>query len=257
MTSFTSLFVFGIPGQFAGSFRFLTRWLFLTGITLALPAISLKAAPLTADDYDLIPLDGWTVYIEKSLSSVEYPRREAAIQLLRRKLSGVRKSVPAGAFNKLKQIPIWISRNSDAGAAYHPSAQWLLDNGRVVEMEKSIEIQNVDNFIDWAGVQPQMILHELAHAFHDRYAVKGFENILIRRAYATAVKSGDYRRVLYAQGGRKRHYALTNDREYFAECTEAYFGKNDFYPFNRKQFKAFDRAGYRMVERIWKVKSRR
>ena len=30
-----------------------------------------------------------------------------------------------------------------------------------------------------------------------------------------------------------RHYALTNHKEFFAEMSEAYFGMNDFFPFNR------------------------
>ena len=44
--------------------------------------------------------------------------------------------------------------------------------------------------------------------------------------------------------------------EFFAEATEAYFGKNDFQPFNKRQLRAFDSKSYRMVERAWGVKSR-
>ena len=33
------------------------------------------------------------------------------------------------------------------------------------------------------------------------------------------------------------HYAATNHKEYFAEATEAYFYKNDFYPFVRGELK--------------------
>ena len=49
----------------------------------------------------------------------------------------------------------------------------------------------------------------------------------------------------------QRAYALTNAKEYFAELTEAYYGFNDFYPFNREQLQAFDPAGYALVEQAW------
>ncbi len=34
-----------------------------------------------------------------------------------------------------------------------------------------------------------------------------------------------------------KHYALTNYKEFFAETPEAYFGVNDFFPFNRAGLK--------------------
>ena len=48
-----------------------------------------------------------------------------------------------------------------------------------------------------------------------------------------------------------RHYALNNDEEYFAETTEAYFGKNDFFPFERAELKEFDPTGYALMEEVW------
>jgi len=44
--------------------------------------------------------------------------------------------------------------------------------------------------------------------------------------------------VLFVAGGKRKHYALTNEREFFAEMTEAYFGMNDFAPFNRGELLA-------------------
>jgi hypothetical protein len=39
--------------------------------------------------------------------------------------------------------------------------------------------------------------------------------------------------------------------EYFSECSEAYFGQNDFYPFVRAELKEFDRAGYALMVKEW------
>ncbi len=41
--------------------------------------------------------------------------------------------------------------------------------------------------------------------------------------------------------------------ESFAECSEAYFGKNDLQLFDREELKAFDPVGYEMVEKVWGV----
>ena len=49
----------------------------------------------------------------------------------------------------------------------------------------------------------------------------------------------------------QRAYALTDDKEYFAELTEAYYGVNDFYPFTRDQLLSFDIAGYTLIEQAW------
>jgi hypothetical protein len=46
---------------------------------------------------------------------------------------------------------------------------------------------------------------------------------------------------------------LTNRFEYFAECSEAYFGRNDFYPYLRADFKSFDPIGFAAVEQVWGI----
>ena len=42
---------------------------------------------------------------------------------------------------------------------------------------------------------------------------------------------------------------MTTPQEYFAELTEACFGKNDFYPFNRNELKEHDPGGYVVIEK--------
>lgn len=219
------------------------RFLILLGLLLA------KASALTAADYDTRQIQGWTVHVEKSLET--YPRKAEALDLLDRSLVQVTKLVPATAIPKLKLVPIWMSRNVAPGACYHPSVDWLKQNGRVVEMARSIELQNVDHFLDWSAAQPLMVLHELAHAWQDRELPQGYGNADVKRAFDAAKASGKYEKVRYVGGGEKKHYALTNPMEYFAECSEAYFGKNDFQPFDREELKAFDPVGYEMIGKVW------
>jgi dipeptidyl-peptidase-4 len=43
--------------------------------------------------------------------------------------------------------------------------------------------------------------------------------------------------------------------EYFAESTEAYFGKNDFFPFNQKELKENDPHMHDLIQKLWNVPS--
>jgi Mlc titration factor MtfA (ptsG expression regulator) len=48
-----------------------------------------------------------------------------------------------------------------------------------------------------------------------------------------------------------RAYALANPQEYFAEGTEAFFGRNDFYPFTREDLLKEDPGMHRLLRRLW------
>jgi hypothetical protein len=48
-----------------------------------------------------------------------------------------------------------------------------------------------------------------------------------------------------------RHYALADHREFFGEMTEAYFGSNDFFPFNRAELMTAEPRIYQLLETIW------
>jgi dipeptidyl-peptidase-4 len=52
-----------------------------------------------------------------------------------------------------------------------------------------------------------------------------------------------------------KHYGLTNHKEYFAEATEAYFYRNDFYPFVRAELKQYDPDMHVLLEKIWENKA--
>lgn len=51
------------------------------------------------------------------------------------------------------------------------------------------------------------------------------------------------------------HYAATNHKEYFAECSEAYFStrrfRNDYFPYINAELRGYDPVAYAMCESIW------
>jgi hypothetical protein len=98
-----------------------------------------------------------------------------------------------------------------------------------------------------------MVLHELAHGFHDRFVEGGYSNAAIAEALKTSKAAGRYGEVDHVAGRKRAHYAATNPMEFFAEGTEAYFGKNDFYPFDRAELREYDPGSARLLEEVWGV----
>jgi hypothetical protein len=39
--------------------------------------------------------------------------------------------------------------------------------------------------------------------------------------------------------------------EYFSEICEAYWGENDYFPFNYEDLKAYDPQGFALMEKVW------
>ena len=73
----------------------------------------------------------------------------------------------------------------------------------------------------------------------------------MQAAYRQAIERKLYESVEFVTGGKRKAYAATNTAEYFAEMSEAYFGKNDFFPFTRDEFEKHDPAGFAMVKKAW------
>jgi hypothetical protein len=203
------------------------------------------------DRYEKQTIEGWTVLVDRELLG---PRRELGDRILRfvrTKLAEVTLVVPEKPLAELRRVPIWIGveAGTGAGAEYHPSRQWLVEHGHDPAKAKAVEIGNAAKLLDDWRRQPFVLLHELAHAYHDR--VLGFDHPGIAAAYAGAVKEGRYESVLRYDGRKGRHYALTDAKEYFAEATEAYFGTNDFYPFVRPELREHDPGIFAVLEEVW------
>ncbi len=203
---------------------------------------------------------GWTVRIHPALFD-DAVALETALGLLRAQLDEIVRVVPAKAVTELRKVTLWINPehpNTRPHAAYHPSADWLRDHGFDPAMAKGVEFTNVRIFEAETRRMPNFALHELAHSYHDR--VLGFDNAEIEAVFEKAKASGKYNKVQRQDSeGRKslaKAYAMTNSKEYFAESTEAFFTRNDFYPFTREELKAHDSEMSALLKRLWGVVDR-
>jgi hypothetical protein len=107
-----------------------------------------------------------------------------------------------------------------------------------------------------------LILHELSHAYHDKFCLDGYNNNDILSAFERAMSSHLYDKVAVhgrqGQNGPIRAYACTNCMEYWAELSVAYMWCEDdvhefnkWFPFNRSQLKDHDRLAYEVLHRLW------
>ncbi|WP_309719897.1 hypothetical protein [Armatimonas sp.] len=201
-------------------------------------------------------IQGWTIQIHETLRKQDPAALDWALVLLTSHLKTICKLVPTKPLTELKKITIWLSPeypNTPPRAEYHPGADWLRSNGRNPEMAKGVEITDVKHFDAETRRMPLFVLHELAHGYHDR--VLGNDEPRLLAAYKSAKAGGKYDRVERQDSeGRKRldrHYGLSSVQEYFAEGTEAFFGANDFYPFNKAQLKTHDLELFALLGKIW------
>jgi hypothetical protein len=207
--------------------------------------------PTPMSAYATRDMRGWTVRVHPALSA-EPELCAAVLEELDHQLYAIERAVPAVAVERLRAIPIWAELETPKTACmcYHVSREWLVPNGYLAEKERSVEIGNARAFLEWTHQQPWMVLHELAHGFHDQ--VYGYDHAEITAAWRRAGASGTLEEVAHISGRPGRHYALTNQMEWFAESTEALFGTNDFFPFVRAELRTLDPEGAALVERLWR-----
>jgi hypothetical protein len=196
-------------------------------------------------------IGGFAVYVSPAAQADE-ALLKPAMSVLRTKIREINRIVPADVLEHLHTVKIWVEHSNPRaiGAVYHPSAGWLKNNGFNTDKAKSVELGNLRNLVDWTNrVQPMMLLHEMAHAYH--HQVLGYDDERLLGAYKAAMAGGTYAETTHVTGRKQKHYGANNVMEYFAEASEAYFGFNDFYPFNRRQLEEHDPRMYAAVAEVW------
>jgi hypothetical protein len=223
----------------------------------ALPAFAAdapnKVPPLPAS-HTTRQIEGWTVRVDdRLLEGIGAASGERAIKLLTARLVGIGVVMPEATLARLRDVPIQLDLTHGALHAmqYHPSAGWLKANGYSERLARCVHIPDVRDFLSpfENHRQPWAVLHELAHAFHDR--VLGFDDARIVAAWKKFRDGGSYKSVLTSPGPMREHYALTDEKEFFAEMTESYFGTNDFYPFVAGELKQTEPEIFALLRDIW------
>lgn len=199
-------------------------------------------------------LEGWTIRVDDRLLAGEQEQLgRKALRFLEAKLFELKSVVPAERVKDLQKVKIVLDHAcGDLRAMqYHPSAGWLQANGYSPELEKCVHLPRAVDVASRRNIneQPWVILHELAHAYHDQFL--GFDDPTVIAIYEEYRKAGRGESTLLHNGKRVKHYGLTNHKEFFAEMTESFFGSNDFFPFNRAELIETEPEIHKTLTRIW------
>ena len=201
-------------------------WLVTTGI---LPEGTATPTPASAgvyeptSQYTTTPVAGWEVRVHHALLPKGEHAATGAEALKRIEDSMVRLKgwIAADRLAKLLAVPIWLEVDStngphgrSSGYQYHPGLDWLVDMDFNPEKHKCVEFGNAASLAKRSDDQTvTVLLHELAHAFHDQ--VLTFEHPEIMAAYQRAVNGSAY---------PANDWVKSNHKEFFAGVTTRYFG---------------------------------
>ncbi|MCB1121389.1 MAG: DUF2341 domain-containing protein, partial [Verrucomicrobiae bacterium] len=215
-------------------------------------AIPAMTAFIEVNGYTPQTMEGWSVYVSNDLLENRPEETEKALELIRGQCRKVIDVVTPAAVSELQKVALWVSLPSGdrrPRAEFHPDKAWLIEHGMYPEKAKGVEFTNIAILEEEIIRMPMLLLHELAHAYHN--LVLGFDHPAILALYKKAEASGRYDRVKRHNREPQKAYAMTDHKEYFAECTEAYFGENDFYPFNSRELQQHDPEMYDLLTEIW------
>jgi hypothetical protein len=198
-------------------------------------------------------IEGWTVYVDESFLEGEHKEAgNQVLSILAQRLHQISLRLPPEPVARMKEVPIYLDRAHPLGGAhYHPEADWLIERGYDPSLAQAVHLTRAEGLIREAKrpFSTSVILHELAHAYHD--LVLGFDHPDILESYRQFCDSRQFDEVDLLSGRRKPHYGLTDHKEYFAEMTETFFVGNSHYPFNHLQLYREHPESYELMTRIW------
>jgi hypothetical protein len=226
---------------------------FLAGPGLAQP----KGKPEAIPGYTIRTIEGFTVLI-----SDQTLKEDAASKLQRKPLevlAGELKALgglmPARTLKALHNVLIWVEwdeemkvangRPGNVLATYFGGHQLaMLAKGMHPLKARNVTIHRMKELARLNQRQPgpgsHVILHEVAHAVHDQ--VIGFSDPDVKAAYKQAME----RHLVDPQA-----YAATNEREFFAEMTCAYYGRLPYYPHTNEELKKHDPVTFKLLQATW------
>ncbi len=221
---------------------------FFASAVLAADRPALPAAHTARD------IEGWIVRVDdRLLTGTGAALGERALKLLQARLVAITFVVPEPALAKLRAVTLQLDRDHGElrPMQYHPSRGWLKEKGYSEALAKCVHIPSAEGFLAPFDLHrmPWVVLHELAHAYHDQ--VLGFDEPRLLAAWQKFRDSGNYKSVLTSYGAMREHYGLNNVKEFFAELTESYFGSNDFFPFVAGELKQAEPGIFALMGEIW------
>ncbi len=230
-------------------------------LLLLLPAVALaqkdKPSPLDKiDGYKRHTVEGFTLLVSDDVAKADTAKFDRKpMEVLELELKMITKIMTAKQADALRKLPVWVEweeklemtngRDGFATAVYYGGHQvQMLQKGKHPLKAKTVTVLNMRSLTGEhqpkADSERCVLLHEFAHAVHDQ--VIGYDNAGVKASYAQAME-----RKLYDKG----QYLSTNEAEFFAELTCAYFDQLHHFPKTRTELKKHDPVTFKLMEGAW------
>ena len=183
---------------------------------------------------------GWTVYIQDSLIKLQPELTNEVVAGLTHSLYDIRRVTPDAPLDRLQSFPIWLSvTGTRANAEYHPSADWLKQNGHDPRKAGGIEFADMKVLKNALSFHPWCVLELLGFGYTHKYLTESQRRRLVEiHSKASARKL--YQNIIDFQGNSGASPTLATPESYFSESLTSYLGVNNTYPFNRPELRDFD-----------------
>ncbi len=199
----------------------------------------------------------WPIFIERPENQQDIKVYDKAVARLTKTLDMIFTKFPYATHAKLKTVTFYIMRGSkhrlggeSGGARYihHKIEQYSLHDNH---WNNAVVIYSADSFLYHNDiVTNQLIVHELAHAWHFLEWTYQYQPII--DIWLNSRNNGLYQSVKdYAGRNISPAYATTNEYEYFADLSAMFFVGGTYHPFDKQGLAKYDPKGYSMIETYW------
>jgi len=195
---------------------------------LALACMNPAIAYEPTSHYTEKDMHGWNVFVNNALlpGGEKAETGAAAIKQLDQDLAKVKSCLADKPLKKLLKVEIWLEIDSTNGPHgrtpvfhYHPFLGWLVKMDFHPGKHKCVEFSRAEALVKSgrSGRSVRILLHELAHAYHDQ--VLSFDNPDILAAHKRARENGKY--------PPREWVVRANHKEFFAGVSTSYFGTEE------------------------------
>ena len=198
--------------------------------------------------YTIMNMEGWKVYVNKALlpGGAHAEMGAKAIERLRGDMVLVKHWVADEPLAKLLKVGIWLELDSTNGPHgrtpvfhYHPFLGWLKKMDFHPGKHKCVEYSRAASLVKnrRGKATAKILLHELAHAYHDQ--VLSFNDRDILAAYKRARENKNW--------PRSDWVVRINHKEFFAGVTTRYHGTKE----ERETLAKRDPILLKKLQKVW------
>lgn len=194
-------------------------------------------------------IEGFKVYSpvgdERDRSNANTTYRFEALRVIEEQLRVAVGVLPQEAVNTLRKSTIVFLDNACNTDPNDPQLGWVLYGSDREEGEQGVVYYRCFRFIAHSAQYTRsLMLHELAHAWHDQMLTDGFNNLTVRSFYLGALNCWRDN-----PDSKPTDYWKTDINEFFAEMSSAYFFHIDN---ELPSIRAYmDQGSINLVEAAW------